>query len=224
MSEAEDRGDSNAGIDTDTEVDTADSRLVTNWAVALAMLTTLTVIGLTAWSIWPTYKHGSDARFVGPKTCAECHVEEAASWSETRMAKSFDVLRPGVRAGAKKAVGLDPDEDFTHDQNCLPCHTTGYGMVGGFVSIEKTPEMAGVSCEACHGHGGSYSENLMRDLKGAFTTSEAREVGLVYPPTIRVCRGCHNEGSPFIDRDYKFDFDERVGRGTHQHFKLKNKH
>ena len=46
----------------------------------------------------------------------------------------------------------------------------------------------------------------------------------VYPPTEEVCRECHNAHSPFVGMDYKFDFDERVKRGTHEHFKLKYEH
>lgn len=121
-------------------------------------------------------------------------------------------------------VGLDPDMDYTQDKACLPCHTTGYGLVGGFVSIEKTPEMAGVGCEACHGHGASYVKTVMNPKNPAFKTSDARTAGLVYPPNENVCRECHNAHSPFISMDYKFYFDERVKLGTHEHFHLKYEH
>jgi len=96
--------------------------------------------------------------------------------------------------------------------------------VGGFVSFEKTPEMAGVTCEACHGAGGAYAGTAMNPKTPNFTTQEVREKGLVYPPTARVCAKCHNEDSPFIGKDYKFAYDERVKLGTHRHFPLEHDH
>lgn len=140
------------------------------------------------------------------------------------MASTFDVLLPGEKAEEKRMVGLDPDFDYSRDEVCLPCHTTGYGKVGGFVSIEETPEMAGVSCEACHGHGGTYANSVMDPKDPGFGTTEAREAGLVYPPTEVTCRACHNDASPFVGMDYVFEFDERVVRGTHEHFQLKYEH
>ncbi|MCP4204306.1 MAG: hypothetical protein GY769_20525, partial [bacterium] len=89
--------------------------------------------------------------FVGTKKCKKCHLKEYKSWAETRMAKTFEVLGPGISAEAKVEAGLDPAEDYTTDATCLPCHTTGYNKEGGFVDLETTPELAGVSCEMCHG-------------------------------------------------------------------------
>lgn len=69
-----------------------------------------------------------------------------------------------------------------------------------------------------------YVQTVMDTRDPTFSTEEAREAGLVYPPTAQVCRKCHNEGSPFIDIDYEFDYTERVARGTHQHYQLKYEH
>ncbi|MCG6534756.1 MAG: hypothetical protein L7F78_08720, partial [Syntrophales bacterium LBB04] len=139
-------------------------------------------------------------------------------------ANSFDVLRPGEKSQEKKMAGLDPDQDYTRDEACLPCHTTGYGLVGGFVSLEQTPAMAGVSCEACHGHGGTYVNTVMNVAGRTFQTAAARKEGLRYPPTENVCRECHNARSPFVGMDYKFHFNERVELGTHEHHHLKYEH
>jgi hypothetical protein len=170
------------------------------------------------------HEHASVEKFVGPGQCKQCHPKQYESWKQTRMANSFNVLRPGEKAQEKRMVGLDPAVDYTHDSLCLPCHTTGYGLVGGFVSIEKTPEMAGVTCEACHGNGGSYARSVMDPKNPSFTTVSARKAGLVYPPTENVCRECHNAHSPFVGMDYKFVFDERVKLGTHEHFLLAYEH
>ena len=43
-----------------------------------------------------------------------------------------------------------------HDSRCLPCHTTGYGQPGGFVSVGETPHMKDIQCEACHGPAGLH--------------------------------------------------------------------
>jgi len=170
------------------------------------------------------YEHKSSGQFVGPLKCSECHKAQYESWKKTRMANSFNVLRPGQKSPEKKMAGLDPDKDYTHDDACLPCHTTGYELVGGFTSIEETPEMAGVSCEACHGHGGTYVNTVMNAVGKTFRTAAARKAGLAYPPTENVCRECHNSRSPFIGMDYKFHYDERVKLGTHEHYHLKYEH
>jgi hypothetical protein len=57
-----------------------------------------------------------------------------------------------------------------------------------------------------------------------FTTAQANEAGLVYPPTRQVCRGCHNKESPFVKAGYDFKFEERVARGTHTHLTLQYEH
>jgi len=186
-----------------------------------------TLVLLVAIYFWarPGYQHGTNSHFVGPATCAEqCHKKQGESWAKTRMAQSFNALRPGVYAKEKESVGMDPEADYTQDEECLPCHTTGYGMVGGFVSFEETPEMAGVTCEACHGAGGMYVKTVMDADDPTFKTEQAREAGLVYPPTAQICLRCHNEDSPFIDTEYEFDFTARVARGTHEHYQLKYEH
>ena len=170
------------------------------------------------------HSHVFSGAFVGPLICQECHEDQAESWHQTRMAMTFDVLRPGVMVQEKEMVGLDPDYDYTRDEDCLPCHTTGFGLVGGFVSFEETPEMAGVTCESCHGPGGSYADGPMSIDNPNFSTIEVRDAGLIYPPTAEVCKRCHNDESPFIDMNYEFDFTERVERGTHTHHKLKYDH
>src|SRR3990172_2510646 len=192
------------------------------WPICIVGL--LLVFGVIIFFYFSKYQHVSTGQFVGPNKCKECHQAQYESWKKTRMANSFDVLRPGQKVQEKRMAGLDPDKDYTHDETCLPCHTTGYGLVGGFVSIEKTPEMAGVSCEACHGHGGAYVNSVMSPKDPAFQTSAARTAGLVYPPTENVCRVCHNARSPYVGMDYKFYYDERVKLGTHEHYHLKYEH
>ena len=196
-------------------------------AVALPITAFATLAIVAVMYLWakPGYKHEVQNQFVGPSTCVEeCHREQGESWAKTRMAQSFDALRPGVYAKEKASVGMDPEADYTHDANCLPCHTTGYGLVGGFVSIEETPEMAGVTCEACHGAGGMYVNTVMDADDPTFATSDARDAGLIYPPTARVCTKCHNEDSPFVDAGYEFDYEQRVAKGTHEHYQLKYDH
>ncbi|OHE17047.1 MAG: hypothetical protein A2X96_08975 [Syntrophobacterales bacterium GWC2_56_13] len=193
-------------------------------ALSITAAAVLVVICVIIYFHFYRYGHPSRGQFVGPNVCKRCHEKQYASWKKTRMANSFDVLRPGEKAQEKRIAELDPDKDYTHDEICLRCHTTGYGLVGGFVSIEQTPEMAGVTCEACHGHGGTFVGTVM-DLKNpTFTTSDARKAGLVYPPTENVCRMCHNSHSPFVGMNYKFNYKERVKLGTHEHYRLKYEH
>jgi len=212
----------NAEVERDP-LDDKDNRTLEKMWVSVFVLSGL-ALGAVYLAASRNHNHGQHLGYTGPDRCRECHGAQFASWAETRMAGSFDVLRAGAATKAKEVAGLDPDADYTHDEECLPCHTTGYGLVGGFVSIEATPHMAGVTCEACHGPGGRYAGTVMNAEDPTFATAEARAAGLIYPPTQPVCAGCHNDDSPFVGMGYQFDYTQRVKAGTHEHFQLKYDH
>lgn len=163
--------------------------------------------------------------FVGINKCKMCHINEWKSWSQTKMANAFELLKPGVNADAKKKAGLDPAKDYTKDATCLPCHVTGYGQPGGFVDAASTPTLAGVGCEVCHGAGGSYVVDALMSLKNKeYKKADVVAAGLVATVSEPQCLGCHNNKSPFVGKDYKFDFATRKEQGTHQKFPLKFQH
>jgi hypothetical protein len=141
--------------------------------------------------------------FAGVKTCKKCHRKVWKTWKDTPMAKSFAILKPGERVEMKKKAGLDPNKDYTHDANCLPCHTTGYGKPGGFVSIEETAGMSGVGCENCHGAGALYNK-VMKKHGRTYSEQEISHAGLIKDPHT-TCIGCHNEKSP--TRKFQDPFD-----------------
>jgi len=76
------------------------------------------------------------AVYVGMDKCEKCHPEHVKTYSEWKYSRNFRILEM---------------RDKQHDPKCLPCHTTGYGKPGGFKSVEDTPHMKNIQCEACHG-------------------------------------------------------------------------
>lgn len=160
--------------------------------------------------------------FVGSQKCRACHLKEHKSWSETKMAKAFELLKPGVRAAAKKAAKLDPGKDYTADPKCVRCHVTGLGMEGGFASISTTPDLAGVGCETCHGAGGTYTQKQHMSLQNKeYKKAEVVAAGLVAQITEPQCKTCHNSESPFFK---PFDFEKRKAEGMHEKLPLKYRH
>ncbi len=156
--------------------------------------------------------------FEGVNKCKKCHRKVWKTWKETPMAKSFDILKPGQRAEIKKEAGLDPNKDYTKDTNCLPCHTTGYGKSGGFISVEKTPNMIGISCEACHGPGKKYNK-VMKKHSRTYTEEEVAHAGLNLDPRV-TCLACHNDKSPTSKFQDSFDPKDHDWPG-HDPVKLK---
>jgi hypothetical protein len=144
--------------------------------------------------------------YVGVRKCKMCHMKKYKSWSETSMATTFENLKQGVKVDAKMALGFE-DRDYTAAPECLGCHTTGYGK-GGFISIDATPDLAGITCEACHGPGSRYRK-VMRQGRDVLIAA-----GLVVPAETD-CLECHSGESPFL-RGKTFNFEEAAGR-AHDH-------
>lgn len=166
--------------------------------------------------------YAAEHAYVGAKKCKMCHLKEYNSWAETKMAKAFELLKPGVAAEAKKAAKLDPSKDYTTDATCVACHVTGHGKPGGFVDAATTPDLAGVGCEMCHGPGGTYLGKQYMSLQNKeYKKAELVAVGMVGEITKDTCAACHNSKSPFFK---DFNFEQRVKEGTHEKFPLKYPH
>lgn len=189
------------------------------------------------------------AKYVGYKKCGGCHKSQRDSWKETKHAKAFESLKPGAKVEAKKKAGLDPNKDYTKDEKCLKCHTTGYGQRGGYkegISKTKAKYLVGVTCEMCHGAGDRY-RRLHRKAGSSFKKTgkstpraELAKLGQnVSTEAIKnACYSCHMnyEGSgwdgakepytpftPKVDPKYKFELDKFVQeeKAMHKHFKLR---
>jgi hypothetical protein len=90
----------------------------------------------------PLAEPPADQTYVGSKECASCHFDQFMEWRTTPHAKGFEILTAKYRA----------------DGSCLKCHSTGYGEPTGFKSLQQTPNLAGTTCEACHGPGSKHAE------------------------------------------------------------------
>jgi hypothetical protein len=107
------------------------------------------------------------AAFVGDAACARCHKPAMTFWKTT------------VHARAWKTIVDDRKTGFP---DCVSCHVTGYGEVGGS-SLGHTQRLTNVQCETCHGPGSLHvkAEGLEEPPAVKLSTSEA------------TCQRCHNE-------------------------------
>ncbi len=170
------------------------------------------------------------ATYIGVKKCKSCHFKQWNSWRKTKMAQTFEVLKPGVRGEEKTKLKFDPDKDYTKDPACLDCHTSGYGMPGGYIipaegdseAQDQAEDNAGVTCEGCHGPG-SKSVEIQEDIKEnkrPYTFAELRAVGF-HKAGVRSCTPCHNAGDPGKDPGYHFPYEEKREEDQHENIELK---
>ena len=104
-----------------------------------------------------------DSLFVGAITCKKCHEVNYRNWLKTKHAKASQT----IVASPKYA-----------QEECLMCHSTGYGKIGEYATVDEIPFfLKGVQCEACHGSGRGHPG------KGELE----RKV------TLGVCRNCHTK-------------------------------
>ena len=172
-------------------------------------------------------------RYVGSKSCKKCHsAVEHKTWAKTRMGQAFETLKPGNAKEAKAKHNLDPDKDYTQDTTCLKCHTTGFGLPGGYSipdpedkkAIRKAKKLQNVGCESCHGPGSEYNK-LFREImqtQRKYKVEELYAVGL-QKITKDTCTACHNEESPTIDADAPFDFETMKDKDLHDRQEMKQR-
>jgi len=182
------------------------------------------------------FRHGlsiisaKGATYVGVKKCKSCHFKQWNSWRKTKMAKTFEVLKPGVRSEEKTKLKFDPNKDYTRNATCLACHTSGFGMPGGYIipaegetkAQEQAEDNAGVTCEGCHGPG-SKSVEIQEDIKEnkrPYKFAELRAVGF-HEAGVRSCTSCHNASDPGKEPGYHFAYEERRKEGQHENIELK---
>jgi hypothetical protein len=102
----------------------------------------------------------------GARACTRCHAEDDGAWRHSRHAHAWQSLEQG---GAQ----ADPE--------CQRCHTTGYGLPGGFQSARRSPDLVQVGCESCHGPSGQHVRDpkvrtaCFAEAKNRCTTCHDRE-------------------------------------------------
>jgi hypothetical protein len=88
--------------------------------------------------------------YIGYSVCRQCHPDQHNQWDSTAHADAFATLKGSIQ---------------DYNPECIPCHTTGLGYTGGFVTPDLTSEMEGVQCETCHGAGAEHSNNPALPLR-----------------------------------------------------------
>ncbi len=126
-------------------------------------------------------------KYVGVDACIDCHEDIVKIYKQT-----------SGKASSNESV-LKMREKLTEAefQECLSCHTTGYGEPTGFVSFEKTPHLAVVGCESCHG-------------MGYLHTIEQSAESISVKPTLELCTKCHDDS-----KITRILFDGRIHAGGH---------
>lgn len=175
------------------------------------------------------YGEGEGATYVGNKSCKKCHIKQHKSWATTKMAQTFEGLKPGERTEKKIEAKLDPAKDYTTDTTCLKCHVVGFGTETGYKvpppgdkkAQRRAKKLLGVGCESCHGPGSEYSKlhKEIQDSKRKYKLEEMYAAGMVKIGP-EVCAKCHNSESPFVGDDYLFEYEKRKEEGTHKRFPL----
>lgn len=175
---------------------------------------------------------GEEYAYVGSKKCKMCHKEQYESWEKTKKFTAFELLKPDQAVEAKQKHGLDPKKDYTKDESCLKCHTTGYGAEGGYFipdpadedAVKKAEKLAPVGCESCHGPGSAYVKEHKKIKKGKkeglkYKVADLYALGMIKQEAA-ACTGCHNDKSPTFDTSKALDYEKMKGEGTHKHVPL----
>lgn len=107
------------------------------------------------------------AYYVGGERCISCHKSAQRSWLTTAHAKAWKTLVD---------VGKEGHDD------CVSCHVTGFGEVGGS-SLGHTQNLENIQCEACHAPNSIHVEKRGKETPYAGVTRTPESM----------CVHCHNQ-------------------------------
>lgn len=105
------------------------------------------------------------------------------------------------------------------NSRCLMCHSTGYGVPSGFVDMEKTPRLANVQCEGCHGPGNIHialakdkSRNEVKKFTGGGFLAGGDNPEIVR----KLCTSCHTSrwNKSYHDLDKVYNSYKKADRNT----------
>lgn len=157
-------------------------------------------------------------KFIGASGCKTCHKGVAQGnqweiWEQSKHAKAYETLKSDAAAKIAKEKGLSKPA-FESDE-CLKCHTTGFGAPPEMLDA-KFDKTMGVQCEACHGAGFDYKGmTTMKDHQVALN-SGLNPIHVSDGTAEKLCQTCHNSESPTFK---SFDFSEHWEKI--QHLRLK---
>ncbi len=170
----------------------------------------LEVLGFAKLGIKPVDHPDSDGgknKFVGSQACKDCHAKAFETWAKSGHGHALDTL-----------VKQDVPRQF--DAECLSCHVTGWDPQkfvpyrSGYESLTKTPLMAEMGCENCHGPAyahveaesalaGKVADKTLKTLRAQLQIADTSEAGWEKRVAVRTCHQCHDE-----DNSPKFNFTE----------------
>lgn len=114
---------------------------------------------------------GPSPKYGGAESCVECHAPILNTYIHTAHAGAFTNDQFAAVGGQTNT-------------SCLACHTVGFNLPTGYSTEDKTPQLAGVQCENCHGPAGPH---------------EANPDNPAVRPRIEIaaqmCGGCHNDAA-----------------------------
>lgn len=133
--------------------------------------------------------------YVGSQACKSCHPKEYATWSHQPHAHALQTLQ--AKGEAKNA-------------DCLGCHTTGFGLEGGFPK-SGTPSHAGlaaVGCESCHGPGGNHVKPGAPKRGTILSLGDKCDTCAI----LQICGTCHDQKN---DPGFQFEVVKKIEEQRH---------
>ncbi len=109
--------------------------------------------------------------FIGSAACRSCHSATYHHWLTTGHARALKSLE-------EQKQDRDPD--------CTRCHVVGLESIKGFKDRTRTPDLANVGCESCHGSGAAHAMKPVQNRLAKVTA--------------QACQTCHEAAhSPGFD-------------------------
>jgi hypothetical protein len=147
--------------------------LIGSAATALALVATALTASGDGSKREPVVAAGT---YAGENMCVRCHFKHTRLWKATAHVKAVEILPAKYR----------------NDATCVTCHATGAGQQGGYVSVEKTPKLASVGCEACHGPGAEHASYAKANEEKLDQDEVVKHLHAFFTSDVRLsCTKCH---------------------------------